>query len=578
MEPGEPAEAEAWHLPGPTHHLRSKLISFVSMAVPLRVLAVVALAQIVLTAALIAAEGLPLPAITVVEQEGHPVEMAAPAFVACAASLILAWTYVLAGALHAHGAVRAAVVLVYLVAMYVLLLPVPPIWALLALATIGVTVGLWVRDRWVDRRTPERHHRHQLKLSTLCACGVLTALFFVAAAFTGRVDALLLTTSVALQLSVLTFLLTPMLLLTGADFAEWGEVLGGWVGRAAGRSSAPWLLAAATVVVAAGELAWLVVTRGALELARGAILPAAGILAIALLGWLAVRRGAEPRLRLWPIAAGAVLTNVLLLVIAAVAVLAGGGAHDPLPFAIGLAAPWVAVLGLAVALALVGGRWGSPAIYLGGVALVFLLSALDGVVRTLAHLDHPYVPVPPLGEGGVQAVVALGALGLAGWLALRRRLGAAASAGLLRLALGLLIGLQVLALIFGAFDVAIEQSGHFSVAQALLLLCALLWDVAMSGALITNVHGRHFPRHTRVLLYLGYVMLVATAMLYYTTQHVAGTGAPVESLFESERYPQLGVLLLGIPLLGTLFIVNLGAWSRRLRPGAGAYRGPDTPD
>ena len=577
MQPGVPAEAEAGHLPGPTQHLRGKLISFATMAVPLRVLVAAALGQIALAAALVAAQGLPLPAITVVQQEGHAVEMSAPAFAACAASLILAWTYVLAGALHAHGAVRAAVVLVYLVAMYVLLLPVPPIWALLALATIGVTVGLWLRDRWVDRRSPERHHRHQLKLSTLCVCGVLTALFFAAAALTGQVSALLLTTSVALQLSVLTFLLTPMLLLTGADFAEWGEVLGGWAGRLVGRSSVPWLLAAATVAVAVGELAWLTATRGLLEMARGAILPAAGVLAIALLGWLAVRRGAEPRLRLWPIVTGAVLTNVLLLVIAGVAVLSGGGQHDPLPFAIGLAAPWLAVLGLAVALALVGGRWGAPAIYLAGVALVFLLSALDGVVRTLAHLEHAYFPVPPLGEGGVQAVVALGALGLVGYLTLRRRLGPA-SAGPLRLALGLLIGLQVLALIFGVFDVAIEQSGHFSVAQALLLLCALCWDVAMSGALITNLHGRHFPRHTRVLLYLGYVMLVATAMLYYTTQHIAGTGESPESLFESERYPQLGVLLLGIPLLGTLFVVNLGAWSRRLSPGAGAYRGADTPD
>jgi hypothetical protein len=376
---------------------------------------------------------------------------------------------------------------------------------------------------------------------------------------------------------VLTFLLTPMLLLTGADFAEWGEVLGGWAGSIVGRSSVPWLLAGATVAVAVGELAWVTVTRGLGETARGAILPAAAILAIALLGWLAVRRGAEPRLRLWPMVTGAVLTNALLFAIAGVAVLAGGGEHDPLPFAIGLAAPWVVVLALAVALAVAGGRWGAPAIYLAGVALVFLLSALDGVVRTLAHLDHAYFPLPPLGEGGVQVVVALGALGLVGYLALRRRLGPA-SAGPLRLALGLLIGLQVLALIFGVFDVAIEQSGHFSVAQALLLLCALLWDVAMSGALITNLHGRHFPRHTRVLLYLGYVMLVATAMLYYTTQHVAGTGESTESLFESERYPQLGVLLLGIPLLGTLFVVNLGAWFRRLRPAAGAYRGADTPD
>jgi hypothetical protein len=576
MEPGVPAEADAGPLPGPTRHLRSKLISFASMPVPLRVLAAAALGQIVLAAALIAAQGLPLPLITVAEQEGHAVEMAAPAFAACAASLILAWTYVLAGALHAHGAARAVVVLVYLVAMYVLLLPVPPIWALLALATIGVTVGLWLRDRWVDRRAPERHHRHRLNLSTLCVCGVLTTLFFAAAAVTGQVNALLLTTSVALQLGVLTFLLTPMLLLTGADFAEWGEVLGGWAGSLVGRSSVPWLLAAATVAVAVGELAWLTATRGLVEMARGAILPAAGVLTIAALGWLAVRRGAEPRLRLWPIVTGAVLTNVLLLVIAGVAVLAGGGQHDPLPFAIGLAVPWLAVLGLAVALAVVGGRWGAPALYLAGVALVFLLSALDGVVRTLAHLEHAYFPVPPLGEGGVQVVVALGALGLVGYLALRRRLGPA-SAGPLRLALGLLIGLQVLALIFGVFDVAIEQSGHFSVAQALLLLCALGWDVAMSGALITNLHGRHFPRHTRVLLYLGYVMLVATAMLYYTTQHVVGTGGAPESLFESERYPQLGVLLLGIPLLGTLFVVNLGAWSRRLRPEAGAYRGADTP-
>lgn len=153
-----------------------------------------------------------------------------------------------------------------------------------------------------------------------------------------------------------------------------------------------------------------------------------------------------------------------------------------------------------------------------------------------------------------------------------------ASRGPLQLALRLLIGLPVLTLIFAVFDVPIDQSSDFSVAQALVLLCALLWDVAMLGALITNLHGRHFPRNIRVLLYLGYVMLVATANApLHDPARRRYRG--VDRVAVRERAVSAArLLLLGIPPPGMLFVVNLGAWFRRLRPADGACRGADTPD
>ncbi|HEX4216016.1 MAG TPA: hypothetical protein VIA06_22070 [Candidatus Dormibacteraeota bacterium] len=134
----------------------------------------------------------------------------------------------------------------------------------------------------------------------------------------------------------------------------------------------------------------------------------------------------------------------------------------------------------------------------------------------------------------------------------------------LRLVLILVVGFLGLRLLYSyVFQTALEASARFTLVQAVVLLLAILWDVAMSGENLTNLQGWHVPRHSRVLLYFGYVIMVATAVLFFSSLHAPpGEGTD----FESDMWPQLGILLMGPPLLLTFFFANLGHWLYGGRP------------
>jgi hypothetical protein len=97
-----------------------------------------------------------------------------------------------------------------------------------------------------------------------------------------------------------------------------------------------------------------------------------------------------------------------------------------------------------------------------------------------------------------------------------------------------------------------------------VLVVAMLWDVLMSGESFTNTGGFAVPRHTRVLMYLGYTLVVVTTVLFLSSVQVQGGGSAGQA-FESDIWPQVGIAALGPPLLITFFVVNLAAW-RRARP------------
>lgn len=137
----------------------------------------------------------------------------------------------------------------------------------------------------------------------------------------------------------------------------------------------------------------------------------------------------------------------------------------------------------------------------------------------------------------------------------------------LRLLLVLLLGLVCLqALYSGVFGAAQTAGARFSVVAGAVLVAALLWDVLMSGESFTNTGGLALPRHTRVLIYLGYTLTVVAAVLFLGSEQVQGGGsAGLE--FASETWPALGISGLGPPLLLTFFLVNLAAWRRGGRMG-----------
>lgn len=140
-------------------------------------------------------------------------------------------------------------------------------------------------------------------------------------------------------------------------------------------------------------------------------------------------------------------------------------------------------------------------------------------------------------------------------------------APLLRLLLVLLLALVGLRMLYqDVFGTALSAGYGRPAIQAIVLMAALLWDVAMSGENLTNREGDNVPRHSRVLMYFGYIMLVATAVLFFSA--IQGPGAEGHE-FESDMWPQLGIQLMGVPLVLTFFFANLGIWLRR-RHGGGS--------
>jgi len=116
---------------------------------------------------------------------------------------------------------------------------------------------------------------------------------------------------------------------------------------------------------------------------------------------------------------------------------------------------------------------------------------------------------------------------------------------------GLNLGLFAVYWIDRAISAGVNDAGRLSIVASLLVLFALLWDVVMSGKSITNRDDRGFPRHARILVYLGYVVGVAAALTFFSSIRTAGGVS--EPLFESENFSDTGLLFLGTALVVTLF-------------------------
>lgn len=87
--------------------------------------------------------------------------------------------------------------------------------------------------------------------------------------------------------------------------------------------------------------------------------------------------------------------------------------------------------------------------------------------------------------------------------------------------------------------------------KGIVVLLVLTLDIFISGH-ITNRSSRSFPRNSRVLLYLGYILLVGLLVFCFAslTTHL---GATRVTAFDSENLVESGILLLGVPFLLVVF-------------------------
>lgn len=206
----------------------------------------------------------------------------------------------------------------------------------------------------------------------------------------------------------------------------------------------------------------------------------------------------------------------------------------------------------------------------GVFAICFALFLLGATLpQTLSLLGLPQRATWFLGLSlpALRLDAALATLIIVGALLARRSLLTARSQGLLGALFAFNVGLLLVSAMGSLYDWAIVASLHsthnpFGVIEALVVLVALGWDVAMSGEQITNVDGRRFPRSVRLLLYMGYIMFVATLALFFASQTYAYVQATVDSSFESESYPRSGLFTLGVPLVAAGFALALARWRR----------------
>ncbi len=209
----------------------------------------------------------------------------------------------------------------------------------------------------------------------------------------------------------------------------------------------------------------------------------------------------------------------------------------------GLAGTWgdAAVLALIVGAVLsLGARRGRPLLATSAVFLILfglwnLLNAATHAPSPIALIQHM---LEPINAQGLDEAVILGALAYLGWLIVHRT----TTAQHLLLVLFWLVGFS---LVLGLWSVlgALQHLSHGALpAEAVLLAIGIGHEVAASGDLL-NRGSPTVPRASRVLLYLGYLLVVCGS-----TVLTDGSKGPMAGIIQSDTLQEGGLILIGIPL------------------------------
>lgn len=570
------APAEVWEeAENLAERFREKLISLRGMDAWPRRSSLLAIAGMLLAALLIATHelpGLPGPSVSTSGTSGTGtipvIDLAG-----CVILSILAWSYLLAGALHAHWALRLGVMILFtLVGLNFAVQGVPILAAdvfglhyfaqhlhhrltvpqilgiiavllgdaalpVLALTVLAVLGGLWVAVmvRWIQERVRHAPPRG-LAWTLLLACLLVTAALYLLESLGGPLgSAYPLASAVGEQLLLYGFIVLPLVLfVTASDFAEWAEVVAGnAVARARGLHRA--VLPAIAIVVSLAVLADSARTAGGVGPLGRQLVPAVIFGVVALVMGRLLLVVARP-LRVGMV--GLMGTGLVVYLLSILPPVRGVGFYV-----------WVlGMVALTCAAVVVGRRHRRAAV----TALLFGLAMVVVLLDDWHHGDQALLTPDQLRTGAALVCLIGTAVALIAHRLQTRGL------HLIRLLLVLLLGLQLLSWIADLFHASAAVS--FAPLQAVVMLLGLLWDVAMSGETVTNVRGRRVPHHSRVLLYFGYQLLAAAAIVWFYTSSDSGAFRDTDSWISS------GIQLLGAPLLVVFFSLGFWAWWRGRRP------------
>jgi hypothetical protein len=209
--------------------------------------------------------------------------------------------------------------------------------------------------------------------------------------------------------------------------------------------------------------------------------------------------------------------------------------------------------------------------------LLYVLVAGLWIALTLAGRAWPLLRglSLSLALGGVEALAGCATLGCVAALALRARSdsgrppGARPSVrkwpvdGALASLLVLTVSLLAVWGLASLYGTAASVGSTRAVWQGLIVILALLWELIFAGELLNpGDPGSLLPSRARLLMYAGYLLLTASAVLLLGTLRTIHGGARV-GLLDSETVVQVGIVELGIPLAITLFVLS---WVRQGRP------------
>lgn len=196
--------------------------------------------------------------------------------------------------------------------------------------------------------------------------------------------------------------------------------------------------------------------------------------------------------------------------------------------------------------------------------------ALIVLTRTLAVAGHGQLR---LEIGGVQALAGLATLGYVAVYVFRRlasgRQGSGGRAEKQQAILEKIGSFFVLdcslLLIWGAailYGKAASIGETLAIVGSVVVLLAMTWDFMFSGEMLNEGEADALmPRRSRILAYLGYLLLTLAVVLLLGTLRSATTGAHIGVV--GEGLVEAGIVAFGVPLAITLFLV---CWFRQKSP------------
>lgn len=572
--------------------LRARLLRLATLRPETKLLLGAVVAQLVLAAILVFARSAHLPSI---QSDNFAHTTATIPILVLVASIVFssaAWGLILGGAFRADWAIRAPVMAIFVWAMWSehdVLDGVSTTDAiaccLMLVLIVAIGVASWFPEstggHWsVPNAEPSgqwRTRRRFLPPILMLCVGALYLTGWLANRSTGHVD--VFTDDVAHQLANIQFFLIPVLILAGSEFGNWSDFAVDHVVRRIRKSIHNWLFGG-IVLVAAGAILWNGL-RASMPNNGGDVAPelllAAVVAAVVVLLSLVVKPRGD-----WPGHIPFVALAIVALADSTVGYIAERqlGHGDPLfnDKVYGVSATFwiVSALVAAVALAVLrhrlSGTWVSVGCLIVIIGTIDGLSALDEMgtvihpfgLQSSGSAGHLVTNAPYLGLEGLKSVAAMATIAAVLYAVAKRAMRRLMVP--LSLLITLTVSLELLTWVDLLFGKTINTTGRVALFAAVVLVVALVWELASSGEGLTNLHSTWFPRDSRVMVYGGYILLVSATVLFYSSLHDAESGTVLEAQFDAEQWVREGILFLGVPLVITLFLIGIQRWRSRPKP------------